>query len=232
MKTTRDGKAKPTNDGSCISLHNPMQLYAGDISQCNECRCFSQQESHNRKPSGTLLCSRTMPSHSRTRSSGQREREREREREKGGGGVKRSAHIAMQFLVIDDLQNYCLGTRRGIAADRGRPAVGFVYIPNGKLVHFIFSLWPFSSKIMLQKARRGKEINRGVVDQPFSHLYFSAKMKKAKGCMGQGVPWSYMHTVLVTNNRDEPCQNLTSGLELGIIWAVTFSTHCSLGEQK
>ena len=26
---------------------------------------------------------------------------------------------------------------------------------------------------MLQKARRGKEINRGVVDQPFSHLYFS-----------------------------------------------------------
>ena len=46
---------------------------------------------------------------------------------------------------IDDLQNYCLGTRRGIAADRGRPAVGFVYISNGKLVHFIFSLWPFSS---------------------------------------------------------------------------------------
>ena len=44
-----------------------------------------------------------------------------------------------------DLQNYCLGTRRGIAADRGRPAVGFVYISNGKLVHFIFSLWPFSS---------------------------------------------------------------------------------------
>ena len=27
----------------------------------------------------------------------------------------------------------------------GRPAVGFVYIPNGKLVHFIFSLCPFSS---------------------------------------------------------------------------------------
>ena len=42
----------------------------------------------------------------------------------------------------------------------------------------------FLRKIMLQKARRGKEINRGVVDQPFSHLYFSAKMKKAKGCMG------------------------------------------------
>ena len=47
---------------------------------------------------------------------------------------------------VDDLQNYCLGTRRGIAADRGRPAVGFVYIPNGKLVHFIFSLLPFSSE--------------------------------------------------------------------------------------
>ena len=43
-------------------------------------------------------------------------------------------------------------------------------------------------------------INRGVVDQPFSHLhvYFSAKMKKAKGCMGLGVR-SHMHTVLVTN---------------------------------
>ena len=92
---------------------------------------------------------------------------------------------------IDDLQNYCLGTRRGIAADRGRPAVGFVYISNGKLVHFIFISGRFLHKIMLQKARRGKEINRGVVDQPFSHLYFSAKMKKAKGCMGEGVR-SYM----------------------------------------
>ena len=92
---------------------------------------------------------------------------------------------------IDDLQNYCLGTRRGIAADRGRPAVGFVYIPNGKLVHFIFLPGRFLQKIMLQKARRGKEINRGVVDQPFSHLYFLAKMKKAKGCMGEGVR-SYM----------------------------------------
>ena len=59
-----------------------------------------------------------------------------------------SAPCLVQFNTdrpIDDLQNYCLGTRRGIAADRGRPAVGFMYIPNGKLVHFIFSLWPFSS---------------------------------------------------------------------------------------
>ena len=84
---------------------------------------------------------------------------------------------------IDDLQNYCLGTRRGIAADRGRPAVGFVYMSNGKLVHFSFLSGRFLHKIMLQKARRGKEINRGVVDQPFSHLYFSAKMKNAKGWM-------------------------------------------------
>ena len=58
---------------------------------------------------------------------------------------------------IDDLQNYCLGTRRGIAADRGRPAVGFVYIPNGKLVHFIFSLWPFSSQ---NHAPKGPERKR------------------------------------------------------------------------
>ena len=63
---------------------------------------------------------------------------------------------------------------------------------RGLRVHFkretralhLFSLAVFLHKIMLQKARRGKEINRGVVDQPFSHLYFSAKMKKAKGCMG------------------------------------------------
>ena len=54
-------------------------------------------------------------------------------------------HWISDFEEIDDLQNYCLGARRGIAADRGRPAVGFVYIPNGKLVHFIFSLMPFSS---------------------------------------------------------------------------------------
>ena len=67
---------------------------------------------------------------------------------------------------------------------------------RGLRVHFkretralhLFSLAVFFIiKIMLQKARRGKEINRGVVDQPFSHLYFSAKMKKAKGCMGEGV---------------------------------------------
>ena len=48
----------------------------------------------------------------------------------------------------------------------------------------LFSLAVFFHKIMLQKARRGKEINRGVVDQLFSHLYFSAEMKKAKGCIG------------------------------------------------
>ena len=46
----------------------------------------------------------------------------------------------------------------------------------------LFSLAFFLYKI--QKARRGKEINRGDVDQPFSNLYFSAKMKKAKGSMG------------------------------------------------
>ena len=59
--------------------------------------------------------------------------------------------------AIDDLQNYCLGTRRGIAADRGRPAVGFVYISNEKLVHFIFSLWPFSSE---NHAPKGPERKR------------------------------------------------------------------------
>ena len=66
------------------------------------------------------------------------------------------APFAASADEIDDLQNYCLGTRRGIAADRGRPAVGFVYISNGKLVHF-FSLWPFSSE---NHAPKGPERKR------------------------------------------------------------------------
>ena len=111
MKTTRDGKAKPTNDGSCISLHNPMQLYAGDISQCNECQCFSQQESHNRKPPEHCCaaepCQATLGSEVLDR-----ERERERERERGGGGVKRSAHIAMQFLVQVHEHSHSTGSER------------------------------------------------------------------------------------------------------------------------
>ena len=95
MNTTRDGKAKPSNDGSWISLRNPMQLFAGDISQWNECRCFSQQESHNRKPPehscAAEPCQATL---------GSEVLRREREGGGGGGGLKRSAHIAMQFLVI------------------------------------------------------------------------------------------------------------------------------------
>ena len=43
----------------------------------------------------------------------------------------------------------------------------------------------FLHKIMLQKARRGTEINRGVVDQSFSHLYFSEKMKKGQRLHGR-----------------------------------------------
>ena len=75
---------------------------------------------------------------------------------------------------------------------------------------------------------RGREINRGVVDQLFSHLYFSVKKNKAKGCMGL-VARSNMHTVLATDH--EQSQHITSGLELGqlgIILAVTstFSTYC------
>ena len=68
---------------------------------------------------------------------------------------------------------------------------------------------------MLQKARRGKEINRGVVDQPFSHLYFSLS-ENEKGQRLHGRRRAIVHaTVLVTNN--ELCQNLrASGLELGI----------------
>ena len=83
--------------------------------------------------------------------------------------------------TIDDLQNYCLGTRRGIAVDRPWASCTF---QTGNSYTSSFLSGRFLHKIMLQKARRGKEINRGVVDQLFSHLYFSTKMKKAKGCMG------------------------------------------------
>ena len=50
---------------------------------------------------------------------------------------------------------------------------GTSYFLSGRFLH----------KTMLQKARRGKEINRGVVDQPFSHLYFSAKWKRPKAAI-------------------------------------------------
>ena len=132
---------------------------------------------------------------------------------------------ALRF--IDDLQNYCLGTRRGIAADRGRPAVGFVYIPNGKLVHFIFSLWPFSSE---NHAPKGPERKRNKPRCCWPAIFASIFFSENEKCQRlHGRRCAIVHaTVLVTNN--ELCQNLTSGLELGIIWAATFSTHCR--EQK
>ena len=89
------------------------------------------------------------------------------------------------------------GALRPTAVDRPWTSCSF---QTGNSCTSSFLSGRFLHKIMLQKARRGKEINRGVVDQPFSHLYFSAKMKNAKGCMGFGVR-SYMHTVLVTNNE-------------------------------
>ena len=135
---------------------------------------------------------------------------------------RKSTHVQ-----IDDLQNYCLGTRRGIAADRGRPAVGFVYISNGKLVHFIFSLWSFSSENHAPKGpERKRNKPRCCWPAIFASILFS---ENEKGQRLHGRRRAIVHaTVLVTNN--EPCKNLTSGLELSIIWAVTFSTHCR--EQK
>ena len=106
---------------------------------------------------------------------------------------------------INDLLNYCLGTRRGIAADRGRPAVGFVYIPNGKLVHFIFSLWPFSSENHAPKGPERKR-NKPRCCWPviFASILFS---ENEKGQRLHGRRRAIVHaTVLVTNN--EPCQNL------------------------
>ena len=84
----------------------------------------------------------------------------------------------------------------------------------------------FLHKIMLQKARRGKEINRVLLTSHFCIFTFQRERKRPKAALAKACDRKYMHTVLVTNN--EPCENLTSGL--GIIWAVTFSTHCS--EQK
>ena len=88
------------------------------------------------------------------------------------------AMVLVVVLSIDDLQNYCLGTRRGIAADRGRPAVGFVYISNGKLVHFIFSLWPFSSQNHAPKGpKRKRNKPRCCWPAIFASLLFSENEK-------------------------------------------------------
>ena len=64
-------------------MRNPMQLFAGDISQWNECRCFSEQESQNRKP--PEHCCAAEPCQATL---GTEVLEREREREGGGGGIK------------------------------------------------------------------------------------------------------------------------------------------------
>ena len=115
--------------------------------------------------------------------------------------------LTRQYPSIDDLQNVWVrgGALRPTAVDWPWASCTFQR-ENSCTSSFLSG--HFLHKTMLQKARRGKEINRGVVDQPLSHLYFSAKMKKAKGCMGLSVR-SYMHTVLVTNN--ELCQNTRAG---------------------
>ena len=105
-----------------------LQLFARDISQCNECRCFSQQESHNRKP--PEHCCAAEPCQA-TLGSEVLERERERERE----GLKRSAHIAMQFLVGQLSSKRCgchamfvclyRRTDRSLGAVAGRIVVSF-----------------------------------------------------------------------------------------------------------
>ena len=81
----------------------------------------------------------------------------------------------------------------------------------------------FLHKIMLQKAWRGKEINRVLLTSHFCIYTFQRKWKRPKAAWAKACDRT---CTLVTNN--EPCQNLTSGL--GIIWEVTFLTHCS--EQK
>ena len=107
---------------------------------------------------------------------------------------------------------------------------------RGLRVHFkretralLFSLWPFSSQNHAPKGpERKRNKPRCCWPAIFASLLFSENEKgqRVHGLRPAGAR-SYMHTVLVTNN--EPCQNL-NGLELGIVWAVTFSTHCR--EQK
>ena len=65
---------------------------------------------------------------------------REREREREEGGLKRSAHIAMQFLVLTWRMIFWVRQRPDIAPDRGRPTEGIVYIPKGRHVHITVSL--------------------------------------------------------------------------------------------
>ena len=75
------------------------------------------------------------------------------------------------------LSGYEDGALRPTAVDRPWASCTF-QTGNSCTSSFLSGL--FLRKIMLQKARKGKEINRGVVDQPFSHLYSSAKMKRPK----------------------------------------------------
>ena len=60
-------------------------------------------------------------------------------------------------MSIDDLQNYCLGTRRGIAADRGLPAAGFMYILKES---FKDQRWAWEESVRAEKRDRDAEIEK------------------------------------------------------------------------
>ena len=98
-----------------------MQLYAGDISQCNECRCFSQQESHNRNLRNTALQQNHAKPLKNPKFWTEKEREREREREKGGGGKTLGPHC---HAISSNMRSACkmkiapLGLAGGRSYDR------------------------------------------------------------------------------------------------------------------
>ena len=65
----------------------------------------------------------------------------------------------------------------------GRPAVGFTYIPNGKVVHSIFSLWPFSSVNYAPKGpERKRNKPRRCWPAIFASILFSEKEKGQRLC--------------------------------------------------
>ena len=85
----------------------------------------------------------------------------------------------------------------------------------------------FLHKIMLQKARRGKEINRVLLTSHFCIYSFQRKWKRPNAPGAWAKACDRTCTLYLAQTTSHVKLNKRG---LGIIWAVTFLTHCS--EQK